>query len=131
MQTRKQSFVFVVLYSKITPVLILAICYGTGTSIVYHTCCGERITQLCCGTFDPFPMVLFCIELINNIFLYLASTSSLILFVGVELCWNIYPSNSLSSASLLCLHLIILWGLWSAPPEYPYEQSKPSSGKNK
>ncbi|XP_027930111.1 dol-P-Man:Man(5)GlcNAc(2)-PP-Dol alpha-1,3-mannosyltransferase [Vigna unguiculata] len=55
----------------------------------------------------------------------------LILFVGVEVCWNIYPSNSLSSALLLCLHLIILWGLWSAPPEHPYEQYKPSSGKNK
>ncbi|CAJ1878282.1 unnamed protein product [Sphenostylis stenocarpa] len=55
----------------------------------------------------------------------------LILFMGVELCWNIYPSNSLSSALLLCLHLIILWGLWSAPPEYPYEQNRPSSRKNK
>ncbi|KAG5072925.1 hypothetical protein AAZX31_03G193000 [Glycine max] len=55
----------------------------------------------------------------------------LILFVGVELCWNIYPSNSLSSALLLCLHTIILWGLWSAPPEYPYEENKPSSHKNK
>ncbi|TKY61792.1 Dol-P-Man:Man(5)GlcNAc(2)-PP-Dol alpha-1,3-mannosyltransferase [Spatholobus suberectus] len=55
----------------------------------------------------------------------------LILFMGVELCWNIYPSNSLSSALLLCLHLIILWGLWSAPPEYPYAENKPSSHKNK
>ncbi|XP_061369364.1 dol-P-Man:Man(5)GlcNAc(2)-PP-Dol alpha-1,3-mannosyltransferase isoform X2 [Gastrolobium bilobum] len=55
----------------------------------------------------------------------------LILFVGVELCWNIYPSNSLSSALLLCLHLIILWGLWSAPPEYPYEENKPRSHKDK
>ncbi|KAL2345405.1 hypothetical protein Fmac_006690 [Flemingia macrophylla] len=55
----------------------------------------------------------------------------LILFMGVELCWNIYPSNSLSSALLLCLHLIILWGLWSAPPEYPYVENKPSSHKNK
>ncbi|XP_027351750.1 dol-P-Man:Man(5)GlcNAc(2)-PP-Dol alpha-1,3-mannosyltransferase isoform X2 [Abrus precatorius] len=55
----------------------------------------------------------------------------LILFVGVELCWNIYPSNNLSSVLLLCLHLIIFWGLWSAPPEYPYAQSKPSSHKDK
>uniref|UniRef100_A0A0R0F131 dolichyl-P-Man:Man5GlcNAc2-PP-dolichol alpha-1,3-mannosyltransferase n=1 Tax=Glycine max TaxID=3847 RepID=A0A0R0F131_SOYBN len=55
----------------------------------------------------------------------------LILFVGVELCWNIYPSNSLSSVLLLCLHLIILLGLWSSPPEYPYEENKPSSCKNK
>ncbi|KAK7396878.1 hypothetical protein VNO78_18040 [Psophocarpus tetragonolobus] len=55
----------------------------------------------------------------------------LILFMGVELCWNIYPSNNLSSALLLCLHLIILWGLWSAPPEYPYEENyKTSSHKN-
>ncbi|KAG4916624.1 hypothetical protein JHK87_054181 [Glycine soja] len=55
----------------------------------------------------------------------------LILFVGVELCWNIYPSSSLSSVLLLCLHLIILLGLWSSPPEYPYEENKPSSCKNK
>ncbi|XP_015969008.1 dol-P-Man:Man(5)GlcNAc(2)-PP-Dol alpha-1,3-mannosyltransferase [Arachis duranensis] len=55
----------------------------------------------------------------------------LILFVGVEVCWNIFPSNNLSSALLLCLHLVILWGLWSAPPEYPYAQDKPSSRKHK
>ncbi|CAL1392411.1 unnamed protein product [Linum trigynum] len=44
----------------------------------------------------------------------------LVLFIGVELCWNIYPSTIVSSALLLFLHLVILWGLWSAPPEYPY-----------
>ncbi|KAK7337433.1 hypothetical protein VNO77_18008 [Canavalia gladiata] len=55
----------------------------------------------------------------------------LILFVGVELCWNIYPSNSLSSVLLLCLHLIILLGLWFAPPEYPYVDNKPPSRKDK
>ncbi|XP_031280563.1 dol-P-Man:Man(5)GlcNAc(2)-PP-Dol alpha-1,3-mannosyltransferase [Pistacia vera] len=55
----------------------------------------------------------------------------LILFIGVELCWNVYPSNIYSSFLLLCLHLIILWGLWSAPPEYPYVEDKPSSRKNK
>lgn len=55
----------------------------------------------------------------------------LILFVGVELCWNIYPSNNISSALLFCLHLIILWGLWSAPPEYPYAEKEPSSQKDK
>ncbi|XP_045804680.1 dol-P-Man:Man(5)GlcNAc(2)-PP-Dol alpha-1,3-mannosyltransferase-like [Trifolium pratense] len=55
----------------------------------------------------------------------------LILFVGVELCWNIYPSNNISSALLLCLHLIILLGLWSAPPEYPYAEKEPSSHKDK
>ncbi|XP_030543324.1 dol-P-Man:Man(5)GlcNAc(2)-PP-Dol alpha-1,3-mannosyltransferase [Rhodamnia argentea] len=53
----------------------------------------------------------------------------IILFVGVELCWNIYPSNIYSSVMLLCLHLVILWGLWSAPPEYPYLKAKSSSGK--
>ncbi|AES82126.2 putative dolichyl-P-Man:Man(5)GlcNAc(2)-PP-dolichol alpha-1,3-mannosyltransferase [Medicago truncatula] len=55
----------------------------------------------------------------------------LILFVGVELCWNIYPSNNISSALLFCLHLIILWGLWSAPPEYPYPEKETSSQKDK
>ncbi|XP_030461365.2 dol-P-Man:Man(5)GlcNAc(2)-PP-Dol alpha-1,3-mannosyltransferase [Syzygium oleosum] len=53
----------------------------------------------------------------------------IILFVGVEVCWNMYPSNIISSVLLLCLHLIILWGLWCAPPEYPYVKAESSSGK--
>ncbi|KAL1542650.1 dolichyl-P-Man:Man(5)GlcNAc(2)-PP-dolichol alpha-1,3-mannosyltransferase [Salvia divinorum] len=44
----------------------------------------------------------------------------LILFVMVELSWNIFPSNIYSSTLLLCAHLTILGGLWMAPPEYPY-----------
>lgn len=52
-----------------------------------------------------------------------------ILFVGVEFCWNVYPSNSYSSFLLLCIHLLILWGLWSAPPEYPYVDEKSSVAK--
>ncbi|XP_028794895.1 dol-P-Man:Man(5)GlcNAc(2)-PP-Dol alpha-1,3-mannosyltransferase [Neltuma alba] len=55
----------------------------------------------------------------------------LILFMGVEMCWNIYPSSSLSSGLLLCLHLIILWGLWSAQPDYPYVQDKSSTQKDR
>ncbi|KAI3668261.1 hypothetical protein L6452_43338 [Arctium lappa] len=53
----------------------------------------------------------------------------LLLFVGVEFCWNVFPSNLYSSIVLLCLHLIILWGLWTAPPEYPYENDKSQVGK--
>ncbi|XP_052303199.1 dol-P-Man:Man(5)GlcNAc(2)-PP-Dol alpha-1,3-mannosyltransferase isoform X1 [Populus trichocarpa] len=53
----------------------------------------------------------------------------LILFVGVEFCWNVYPSNNYSSALLLCLHLLILWGLWSAQSEYPYVEEKLSTRK--
>ncbi|KAL9430749.1 hypothetical protein AB3S75_026028 [Citrus x aurantiifolia] len=55
----------------------------------------------------------------------------LILFMGVELCWNVYPSNIYSSLLLLCLHLVILYGLWSAPMEYPYVDDKPTTKKNK
>lgn len=53
----------------------------------------------------------------------------LALFVVVECCWNIYPSNCYSSAVLLCIHLVILWGLWIAPPEYPYVDDKFSEKK--
>ncbi|XP_047981038.1 dol-P-Man:Man(5)GlcNAc(2)-PP-Dol alpha-1,3-mannosyltransferase-like isoform X2 [Salvia hispanica] len=57
----------------------------------------------------------------------------LILFVMVELCWNIFPSNIYSSTLLLCAHLIILVGLWMAPPEYPYMDNttngKPANSK--
>ncbi|KAK6940967.1 Glycosyltransferase, ALG3 [Dillenia turbinata] len=48
----------------------------------------------------------------------------LVLFIGVEYCWNVYPSNVYSSMLLLCLHLAILWGLWASPPEYPYENDR-------
>ncbi|CAH8320675.1 unnamed protein product [Eruca vesicaria subsp. sativa] len=44
----------------------------------------------------------------------------LILFLGIELCWNVYPSTPLSSALLLCLHLTVLLGLWFGPSDYPY-----------
>ncbi|XP_016470519.1 dol-P-Man:Man(5)GlcNAc(2)-PP-Dol alpha-1,3-mannosyltransferase [Nicotiana tabacum] len=44
----------------------------------------------------------------------------LMLFAAVEFCWNIFPSNSYSSILLLCVHLIILGGLWISSPEYPY-----------
>ncbi|KAL6500344.1 dolichyl-P-Man:Man(5)GlcNAc(2)-PP-dolichol alpha-1,3-mannosyltransferase [Orobanche hederae] len=47
----------------------------------------------------------------------------LILFFTVELCWNVYPSNVCSSAVLVGAHFVILGGLWSAPPEYPYADS--------
>lgn len=53
----------------------------------------------------------------------------LLLFAGVEFCWNVFPSNLYSSIVLLCLHLIILWGLWTAPPDYPYENDKSQVGK--
>ncbi|XP_035538681.1 dol-P-Man:Man(5)GlcNAc(2)-PP-Dol alpha-1,3-mannosyltransferase-like [Juglans regia] len=55
----------------------------------------------------------------------------LILFMGVEICWNVYPSNAYSSALLMCLHLVILWGLWSAPSEYPYLDNKAYKEKRK
>nr|XP_043610599.1 dol-P-Man:Man(5)GlcNAc(2)-PP-Dol alpha-1,3-mannosyltransferase [Erigeron canadensis] len=53
----------------------------------------------------------------------------LLLFAGVELCWNVFPSTVYSSITLFCLHIIVLWGLWKAPPEYPYENEKQLAGK--
>ncbi|CAN0929860.1 Dol-P-Man:Man(5)GlcNAc(2)-PP-Dol alpha-1,3-mannosyltransferase [Linum grandiflorum] len=51
----------------------------------------------------------------------------LMLFIGIELCWNIYPSTGYSSALLLGLHIIMLWGLWSAQPKNPYKEEKAST----
>ncbi|XP_044354471.1 uncharacterized protein [Triticum aestivum] len=48
----------------------------------------------------------------------------IILFVVVELCWNVYPSTAYSSLLLLFAHLLILFGLWSSPAEYPYVDKK-------
>ncbi|KAK9136901.1 hypothetical protein Sjap_007495 [Stephania japonica] len=54
----------------------------------------------------------------------------LILFFGIEVCWNIFPSNIYSSLLLFCLHLAVLLGLWMAPCEYPYVDGKvPSQTK--
>lgn len=47
-----------------------------------------------------------------------------ILFLAVELCWNIYPSTAYSSLLLLFIHISILFGLWSSPAEYPYANGK-------
>ncbi|MCO5579561.1 hypothetical protein L7F22_033418 [Adiantum nelumboides] len=46
----------------------------------------------------------------------------LIIFGVIEACWNIYPSNSISSVVLLACHLTLLLGLWLGPCESPYAQ---------
>ncbi|MCL7050702.1 hypothetical protein MKW94_002087 [Papaver nudicaule] len=51
----------------------------------------------------------------------------LLLFVVVEVCWNIFPSNIYSSSLLFCTHLVILWGLWIAPSEHPCQIRKNSA----
>ncbi|KAM1058145.1 hypothetical protein EV2_032252 [Malus domestica] len=51
----------------------------------------------------------------------------ILLFIGVEFCWNVFPSSLYSSAMLVFLHLVILVGLWSAPSEYPYVDNKAST----
>ncbi|KAJ1282394.1 hypothetical protein BS78_03G048500 [Paspalum vaginatum] len=48
----------------------------------------------------------------------------IILFLGVEVCWNIYPSTAYSSLLLLCLHICILLGIWFSPTECPYTINK-------
>jgi hypothetical protein len=45
----------------------------------------------------------------------------LAIFVGVELCWNVYPSTPVSSVVLLLCHISLLGGLWFSPDECPYE----------
>lgn len=47
------------------------------------------------------------------------TTIRLLLFAGIELCWNVYPSSSFSSLVLLFIHATILWGLWISPCEMP------------
>lgn len=53
----------------------------------------------------------------------------LIIFGVIEACWNIYPSNSISSFVLLICHLTLLWGLWWGPCEPPYKNSNPQVEK--
>ncbi|GJP56858.1 hypothetical protein CLOM_g15906, partial [Closterium sp. NIES-68] len=44
----------------------------------------------------------------------------LLLWLTIELCWNIYPSTPASSLSLLLTHLSLLLALWMAPPRLPF-----------
>lgn len=53
----------------------------------------------------------------------------LLLFGGVELCWNVYPSTSFSSLMLLFIHLAILWGLWISPTEQPFNDQESYSNR--
>lgn len=39
----------------------------------------------------------------------------LLIFFGIELCWNVYPSTTLSSSILLFLHSILLYYLVTRP----------------
>ncbi|KAJ8547437.1 hypothetical protein K7X08_011023 [Anisodus acutangulus] len=55
----------------------------------------------------------------------------LLLFAAVEFCWNVFPSNIYSSVLLLCVHLIILGGLWISSPEYPYVEKKTEKSTSK
>lgn len=48
----------------------------------------------------------------------------LAIFVGVEFCWNVYPSTPLSSVVLCLCHITLLTGLWFSSSEYPYENIK-------
>ncbi|CAN4093089.1 unnamed protein product [Withania somnifera] len=55
----------------------------------------------------------------------------LVLLAAVEFCWNVFPSNIYSSVVLLCVHLIILGGLWISSPEYPYVEKTTDKSASK
>eukprot|EP00243_Klebsormidium_subtile_P006219 TRINITY_DN259_c0_g1_i2.p1 TRINITY_DN259_c0_g1~~TRINITY_DN259_c0_g1_i2.p1 ORF type:complete len:228 (-),score=26.17 TRINITY_DN259_c0_g1_i2:192-875(-) len=52
----------------------------------------------------------------------------LILWAGIEYCWNVYPSTPASSALLLALHVTVLVGLWFGKAESPYVPAPKSKG---
>ncbi|KAM3326337.1 dol-P-Man:Man(5)GlcNAc(2)-PP-Dol alpha-1,3-mannosyltransferase isoform X1 [Capsicum chacoense] len=55
----------------------------------------------------------------------------LLLFAAVEFCWNVFPSNVYSSVVLLCVHVIILGGLWISSSEYPYVEKTTDKSTSK
>ncbi|KAF3675120.1 Dol-P-Man:Man(5)GlcNAc(2)-PP-Dol alpha-1,3-mannosyltransferase [Capsicum annuum] len=55
----------------------------------------------------------------------------LLLFAAVEFCWNVFPSNIYSSVVLLCVHVIILGGLWISSSEYPYVEKTTDKSTSK
>lgn len=87
----------------------------------FYELCGIEPYEVCFGFFFCF---CFGKLLFMPIFL-----CRLILFAGVEICWNIYPSTFYSSLILLCIHVIILWGLWMAPVKPSYVEDEKSHGK--
>lgn len=90
----------------------------------FYELCGIEPYEVCFGFF-------VCLFLFWKAFIYAHFLCRLILFAGVEICWNIYPSTFYSSLILLCIHLIILWGLWMALVEPSYvEEEKFHSKEN-
>lgn len=60
----------------------------------------------------------------SNYSWYFRSLPYLMLFIGVEFCWNVFPSSMYSSAMFLFLQPVVPVGLWSTPSEYPYMDNK-------
>eukprot|EP01103_Thecamoeba_quadrilineata_P014516 TRINITY_DN4345_c0_g2_i1.p1 TRINITY_DN4345_c0_g2~~TRINITY_DN4345_c0_g2_i1.p1 ORF type:complete len:422 (+),score=25.32 TRINITY_DN4345_c0_g2_i1:26-1291(+) len=48
----------------------------------------------------------------------LPSLFKVVLFLVIEVVWNIYPPNAISSAILFGAHLTVLLGLWSSRPPF-------------
>jgi len=85
--------------------------YGTGTSIAYPTCCGERITQHCCGRLTHIPCfrlffktILFCFEFVNNVFLYMLKQFDFVRGSGAVLEYLSFEQPFFSATSLPSLN---------------------------
>lgn len=103
-----------------------------GISTAYPIYCGEPHFLPGYGRYPDHETQSF--YKIVPLIIHKSISCSLILFVAVEFCWNVFPSNAYSSILLLGAHLIILGGLWIAPPEYPYAEDtndKPASLEKK
>lgn len=57
------------------------------------------------------------------------SQKRLAIFIGIEICWNIYPATAISSLVLLSCHLVLLFSLFFnkqvSVPEDSKIKSKP------
>lgn len=42
-------------------------------------------------------------------------------FCAIEVCWNIFPSNWITSSCLLLMHMVMLWSFWRHKAAYPIE----------
>jgi len=50
-----------------------------------------------------------------------ASLGSLLVLGVIEMVWNVFPSNAISSAVLQVSHYVLLLGLLFAPVPAPYQ----------
>lgn len=93
---------------------LIGILFARSLHYQFYSWYSQQIPFLCQRT--KYPLVLQYVSLgLAGIFLTLQSR--LAILAGIEYAWNVYPSTTLSSGTLLAANGLLLIGVWSGFPE--------------